>query len=42
VRLKAGDCVHQPPAIRHAVLGHSQDLELLEVTSPADFATTES
>ncbi len=42
VRLEAGDCVHQPPGIRHAVLGHSQDLELLEVTSPAEFATTET
>ncbi len=42
VRLEAGDCVHQPPGIRHTVLGHSEDLELLEVTSPADFSTTES
>lgn len=41
VRLEAGDCVHQPPGIHHAVLGHSPDLELLEVTSPADFTTTE-
>ena len=42
VRLEAGDCVNQPSGIRHSVLGHSPDLELLEVTSPADFATTES
>jgi quercetin dioxygenase-like cupin family protein len=42
VRLEAGDCVHQPSGIRHAVLGHSDDLELLEVTSPADFTTSES
>ena len=42
VRLEAGDCVNQPPGIRHSVLGHSPDLELLEVTSPADFTTTES
>ncbi|MBT3170795.1 MAG: cupin domain-containing protein [Rhodospirillaceae bacterium] len=41
-RLEAGDCVHQPPGIRHAVLAHSDDLELLEVTSPADFATDEA
>jgi quercetin dioxygenase-like cupin family protein len=40
-RLEAGDCVHQPPGIHHAVLGHLDDLELLEVTSPADFATDE-
>ncbi|MDA0230355.1 MAG: cupin domain-containing protein [Proteobacteria bacterium] len=42
VRLEAGDSVLQPPGIHHAVLGHSPDLELLEVTSPADFSTTES
>jgi len=41
VRLEAGDCVNQPPGIHHAVLGHSDNLELLEVTSPADFATDE-
>lgn len=39
VRLKAGDCVHQPPGIVHAELRHSDDLELLEVTSPAEFET---
>jgi quercetin dioxygenase-like cupin family protein len=39
VRLKAGDCVHQPPGIRHAELAHSDDLELLEITSPAAFET---
>ena len=42
VRLEAGDCVHQPPEIRHTVLGHSPDLELLEVISPAGFSTTET
>jgi len=39
VRLEAGDCVHQPPGIVHAELGHSDDLELLEITSPAEFKT---
>jgi mannose-6-phosphate isomerase-like protein (cupin superfamily) len=39
VTLKAGSCVHQPPGIKHTELGHSDDLELLEIVLPADFAT---
>ena len=39
VRLEAGDCVHQPPGIAHTELGHSDDLEMIEITSPAEFAT---
>lgn len=39
VRLEAGSCVHQPPGIRHRELGHSDDLELLEVVLPAEFET---
>jgi mannose-6-phosphate isomerase-like protein (cupin superfamily) len=39
VRLEAGSCVHQPPGIRHIELAHSDDLELIEITSPAEFAT---
>lgn len=39
VRLEAGSCVHQPPGIRHRELGHSDDIEMLEVVLPADFAT---
>ncbi|MCX8115354.1 MAG: cupin domain-containing protein [Burkholderiaceae bacterium] len=39
VLLTAGSCVHQPPGIRHKELGHSDDLELLEIVMPADFAT---
>jgi mannose-6-phosphate isomerase-like protein (cupin superfamily) len=41
VRLEAGSCVHQPPEIRHREIGHSPDLELLEVVMPADFKTVE-
>ena len=41
VRLEAGSSVHQPPGIRHRELGHSADLEMLEVVLPADFATEE-
>jgi quercetin dioxygenase-like cupin family protein len=41
VRLEAGSCVHQPPGIRHREIGHSDDLELLEIVMPADFTTEE-
>lgn len=41
VRLEAGSCVHQPPGIRHRELGHSDDVEMLEVVMPAGFATEE-
>lgn len=41
VRLEAGSCVHQPPAIRHRELGHSADIEMLEVVLPAGFTTEE-
>ncbi len=39
VRLEAGSCVYQPPGIRHRELGHSEDVEMLEVVMPGDFAT---
>ena len=39
VTVKPGDCVHQPPGIRHREIEHSDDLELLEVVLPADFKT---
>lgn len=42
VRLEAGSCVHQPPNIRHRELGHSDDVEMLEVVLPARFATEET
>jgi mannose-6-phosphate isomerase-like protein (cupin superfamily) len=41
VRLEAGSCVHQPPAIRHREIGHSDDVEMLEIVMPADFKTEE-
>jgi len=41
VRLEAGSCVHQPPGIRHRELGHSEDIEMLEVVMPASFTTEE-
>lgn len=39
VRLEAGSCVHQPPTIRHREVGHSADIEMLEVVLPANFST---
>ena len=39
MRLVAGDSVLQPPGIRHRELGHSDDVELLEVVMPGDFET---
>ena len=41
VRLEAGSCVHQPPEIRHRELGHSDDIEMLEIVLPAGFQTEE-
>lgn len=38
-RLQAGSCVYQPPGIEHREIGHSDDLELLEIVMPADFRT---
>lgn len=37
--LEAGDCVLQPPRIRHRVLECSPGLEVVEVASPAEHAT---
>lgn len=39
VRLEAGSCVYQPPQIRHRELGHSTDIELLEIVMPGEFKT---
>ncbi len=41
VRLEAGSCVYQPPGIRHREVGHSDDVEMLEVVMPGDFSTEE-
>ena len=39
--LRAGSCVLQPPGIKHREVRHSDDLELIEITAPADFTTRE-
>lgn len=41
VRLEAGSSVYQPPAIRHREIGHSDDVEILEIVMPAEFKTVE-
>lgn len=41
VRAEAGSCVNQPPGIRHAEMAHSDDLELIEITLPAEFKTVD-
>ena len=41
VRLEAGSCVYQPPGIRHREVGHSEDVEVLEIVLPANFKTEE-
>ncbi len=37
--MQAGDCVLQPPEIRHRVLESSDDLEVVEISSPAEHET---
>jgi mannose-6-phosphate isomerase-like protein (cupin superfamily) len=37
--LEAGDCMYQEPGINHRVLDYSDDLEVLEITIPAEFET---
>lgn len=39
-RLHAGNCVIQPPEIRHRVLVASDNLEVIEIGVPADHVTT--
>ena len=33
--------MYQPPGIRHRELGHSDDIEMLEVVLPGNFTTEE-
>ena len=39
VTFNAGDCCLQPPGIVHDEVGCSDDVELIEITSPAEFET---
>jgi len=40
IRLTPGDCVTQPPQIRHRVLRSSDELEVIEIGVPAEHITT--
>jgi mannose-6-phosphate isomerase-like protein (cupin superfamily) len=37
--VSTGDCVHQAPGIRHFLFDYSEDMEYLEIVSPADFTS---
>ncbi|MDO6520222.1 cupin domain-containing protein [Shimia thalassica] len=37
--LREGSCVLQPPGIKHREVRHSDDMELIEIVSPAEFET---
>lgn len=37
--LRAGSCVLQPPGFKHREVRHSDDMELIEIIRPAEFAT---
>ena len=39
---KGGDSWYQPPNIKHEVIEYSYDLELIEITTPAEFPTKEA
>ena len=39
--VKAGDCVHQRPGVRHYLFDYSPDMEYLEIVGPADFGTVD-
>ena len=40
IRLYAGDCVTQPPGIRHRVVEASPNIEVIEIGVPAEHVTT--
>jgi quercetin dioxygenase-like cupin family protein len=41
VTVKAGTCLSQPAGVPHNVVGQSDDLELIEINLPADYATVD-
>jgi quercetin dioxygenase-like cupin family protein len=38
---QAGDCCYQPRLVKHREIAHSEDVEILEITGPAEFVTEE-
>lgn len=41
VTVRAGSCLSQPAGVAHNVVGRSDDLELIEINMPAEFATVD-
>jgi mannose-6-phosphate isomerase-like protein (cupin superfamily) len=41
VVVQAGTCLSQPAGVPHNVIGQSDDLELIEINLPADYATVD-
>ena len=41
IRVEAGDMWYQAPGVKHELLEYSDDWEVIEITTPADFATTD-
>jgi len=41
ITVKAGACLSQPAGVPHNVVFYSDDLELIEINIPADYATNE-
>jgi mannose-6-phosphate isomerase-like protein (cupin superfamily) len=39
--VKAGDCVHQRPGVRHFLFDYSPDMEYIEIVSPGDFGSVD-
>jgi len=39
--VEAGGCWLQPPGVKHMVIGYSDDLEVLEITIPAEYNTVD-
>jgi quercetin dioxygenase-like cupin family protein len=40
--VSAGDCVHQAPGIVHFLFDYSEDMEYLEIVSPANFTSIDA
>jgi quercetin dioxygenase-like cupin family protein len=41
MRVEAGDTWYQPPGVGHELLEYSDDWEVIEITMPAEFETTD-
>ena len=37
--IRKGDCINQRPMVKHREIAYSDDFEVLEIVSPADFKT---